>query len=176
MSKPDWKTKPHERKRMTLQQENQALKARIDVLVHEREQYLKSARHFRDKAHEHEGDSERYRVLRTKDVMVLDGEPKYLKREDLDKYCDEENRKFWGVTGLSARLARMVNGGAMQTTPTKLVLNPSMWAAAQKILKEERDGNDTGSESKEADQKDSGHHTDVLRYADWYGLWKQRSA
>jgi hypothetical protein len=162
MSKPDWKTKPHERKRMTLQQENEQLKKRIEILTYERDDYIRSAKYFRDERDQVIQAKDRYAVLRTKDVMVLDGEPMYLKGEDLDKYCDEENRKFWGVS-----LSGMSSRGKGVTT--------QMMQAFIDEIQEKRNGNDTGSESKEADQKDSGHHTDVLRYADWYGLWKQRS-
>ena len=161
MTKPDWKTKPHERKRMTLQQENEHLKQRIAVLAYERDEYMKQATHFREDRDNLAVSKDRYAVLRTKDVMVLDGEPKYLKGEDLDKYCDEENSKFWGVSMSSIPSFMQQVARANQT---------------QQLFKEALDGNDTRSKSKEADQKDSGHHTDVLRYADWYGLWKQRSA
>jgi hypothetical protein len=109
--------------------------------------------------------------------MVLDGEPKYLKGEDLDKYCDEENSKFWGVSlsGMSSylqQIAKQINGG--QNVTKKLIINASQMAIAKKLFEKEQNGNDTGSKSKEADSKDSGHYTDVLRYADWNGLWKQR--
>jgi hypothetical protein len=159
MSKPDWKTKPHERKRMTLQQENQKLKERIDVLAVERDEYIAQARYFRDERDQVIQAKDRYALLRTKDVMVLDGEPKYLKGEDLDKYCDEENSKFWGVS-----LSGMTSRGQGVTK--------SMMQAVIDELQEKQNGNDTGSESKEADQKDSGHNKNVLRYADWDGLWK----
>ena len=175
MSKPDWKTKPHERKRMTLQQENQALKARIDVLTYERDEYLKTAKHFREERDKLATNQDRYAVLRTKDVMILDGEPKYLKGEDLDKYCDEEHGKLWGVSlsGMSSFL-RSINGGATATTATgnRLIINATQMAVAKKLLQEQQNGNDTGSESKEADQKDSGHYTDILRYAYWNRLRK----
>lgn len=95
MSKPDWKTKPHERKRMTLQQENQLLKDRIENFIYERDEYRQQANYFREERDKLALSKDRYAVLRTKDVMVLDGEPKYLKGEDLDAYCDEENSKFW---------------------------------------------------------------------------------
>ena len=177
MTKPDWKTKPHERMRMTLQQENQALKERIEMLAVERDEYRQQATHFREDRDKLATAKDRYAVLREKDVMVLDGEPKYLKGKDLDAYCDEENRKFWGVslTSMSSYLQQIAQANQTQLKPNKILINPSMWAAAQKILKEERDGNDARSKSKEADSKDSGHHTDILRYADWNGLWKQRS-
>jgi predicted nucleic acid-binding Zn-ribbon protein len=173
-TKPDWKTKPHERKRMTLQQENQKLKERIKTLAYECEDLLRSAKHFREKAAEHEGYSERYRVLRTKDVMVLDGEPKYLKGEDLDNYCDEENSKFWGVsmTSMTSFMQQIAKAQQTQLQPTKLYVNPSMMDVAKKLLKEQQHGNDARSKSKEADQKDSGHYTDLLRYAHWYGVRK----
>jgi hypothetical protein len=178
MSKPDWKTKPHERKRMTLQQENQALKERIDRLAVERDEYRQQAKYFRDERDKLSQSKDRYAVLRTKDVMVLDGEPKYLKGEDLDKYCDEENSKFWGVSmsSMTSFAQQISRAAAMQIKPTQLFVHPQYADAAKKILKANNYGNDTGSKSKEADQKDSGHHTDILRYADWYGLWKQRRA
>jgi len=174
MTKPDWKTKPHERKRMTLQQENQKLKDRIDTLVYERDEYMKQATHFRGERDKSMQGTDRYAVLRTKDVMVLDGEPKYLKGEDLDAYCDAENQKLWGVSlsSMSSFAQQLTRAAAMQLKPTKMYLPAGMAEQAQKILKEQRDGNDTRSKSKEADSKDSGHHTDVLRYADWNGLWK----
>ena len=177
MSKPDWKTKPHERVRMTLQQENQALKARIDVLAYERDQYLKSAQYFRDERDQLALSKDRYAVLRTKDVMVLDGEPKYLKGEDLDKYCDEEHSKFWGtsLSGMSSYMQQIGKASALQLKPTKIIINASQMAIAQRIMKEEQqDGVNSREPCEKADQKDSGHHTDILRYADWDGLWKQR--
>jgi len=174
MTKPDWKTKPHERKRLTLQQENQKLKDRIDTLVYERDEYMKQATHFRAERDKASQDTDRYAVLRRKDVMVLDGEPKYLKGEDLDKYCDEENNKLWGVSlsGMSSFMQQIAKASTFQLKPTKMYLPAGMAEQAQKLLKEQRDGIDTRSKSKEADSKDSGHHTDVLRYADWNGLWK----
>jgi len=144
---------------MTLQQENQALKERIERLAYERDEYRRKAAHFREDRDKLAINKDRYAVLRTKDVMVLDGEPKYLKGKDLDKYCDEENSKFWGVS-----LSGMVMRGKGVTA--------QMMQAVVDELQENKNGNDTGSKSKEADQKDSGHHTDVLRYADWNGLWK----
>lgn len=177
MNKPDWKTKPHERKRMTLQQENSELKKRlealalkIDVLKHDKDHLAESAKYFRDERDSLEGDANRYRVLRTKDVMVLDGEPMYLKDADLDKYCDDEkNKMLWN--GSLAGILRNVN-----VNPSQLPMPKNMMDVAKKLLKETSNGNDTRSESKEADQKDSGHHTDILRYADWYRLRKQRGA
>jgi len=175
-TKPDWKTKPHERKRMTLQQENQKLKERLENLVIDRDEYRNQASYFREERDKLALSKDRYAVLRTKDVMVLDGEPKYLKGEDLDKYCDEENSKFWGVsmTGMSNFMQQIAKAQqtSAQIKPTKLYINASQMAVAKKLLEKEQNGNDTGSKSKEADQKDSGHHTDVLRYADWNGLWK----
>lgn len=180
MTKPDWKTKPHERKRMTLQQENEQLKKRIDLLANERDDYRYQANHFREDRDKLALSKDRYAVLRTKDVMVLDGEPKYLKGEDLDKYCDEENSKFWGVsmTSMSSYLQQIAKAQqtSAQIKPTKLIINASQMAIAKKLFEKEQHGNDTGSKSKEADSKDSGHYTDVLRYADWNGLWKQRRA
>jgi hypothetical protein len=178
MTKPDWKTKPHERKRMTLQQENQALKERITQFKGELDDYRHIALAAQDMSEEVKKNAERYRALYDKDVMILDGEPKYLKGDDLDKYCDEENSKFWGVglTSISSYMQQIVTAQQTQLKPTKIIINASQMAIAQRILEKERNGNDTGSKSEEANQKDTGHHTDVLRYADWNGLWKQRRA
>lgn len=177
MPKPDWKTKPHERKRMTLQQENSELKKRlealvqkIDVLTYDKHHLAESVKYFRDERDGLEGDANRYRVLRTKDVMVLDGEPMYLKDADLDKYCDDEkNKMLWN--GSLAGILRNVS-----ISPSQMYMPKSMFDVAKKLLKETSNGNDTRSKSEEADQKDSGHHTDILRYADWYRLRKQRGS
>jgi hypothetical protein len=147
MTKPDWKTKPHERMRMTLQQENEQLKKRIEVLVHERDKYLKTAQYLRSEHEKAAQDRERYTVLREKDVMVLDGEPKYLKGEDLDKYCDEENKKVWGVSlpsmvGYLQQIAKAQQTSA-QIKPTKLLVQPQFAEAAKKILEANNYGNDT---------------------------------
>lgn len=159
MSKPDWKTKPHERKRMTLQQENQALKERIQMMLEDNDQTIRALNHYKEQANLNLRDADRYRVLKNKDVMVLDGEPKYLKGKDLDEYCDAEDQRLWGVS-----LAGMTNRGRGVTA--------QMMRAVIDELQEERNGNDTGSKSKEADQKDSGHYTDILRYAYWNRLRK----
>jgi hypothetical protein len=179
MTKPDWKTKPHERVRMTLQQENQMLKERITQFKGELDDYRHIALAAQDMSEEVKKNAERYRALYDKDVMVLDGEPKYLKGEDLDKYCDEENSKFWGTSlSMSSYLQQIAQAQqtSSQLKPTKLIVNASQMAIAKKLIEKEKNGNDTGSKSEEANQKDTGHHTDVLRYADWYGLWKQRRA
>lgn len=162
-TKPDWKTKPHERKRTTLQQENQALKERIQTMLEDNDQTIRALNNYKEQANLNLRDADRYRVLKNKDVMVLDGEPKYLKGKDLDKYCDEENSKFWGVS-----LSGMTSRGRGVTK--------QMMQAVIDDLQKEKNGNDTGSKSEEANQKDSGHYTDILRYADWNGLWKQRRA
>lgn len=173
MSKPDWKTKPHERKRMTLQQENQALKERVNRLVIERDTYRDQYNASLTACNELDADASRYKLLRNKDVMVLDGEPKYLKGEDLDKYCDTERDAFWR-TGMNAFLKRINGGAPLGSGANKMIVPLSHLKLAQQIFKEELDGHDARSKSKEADSKDSGHHTDVLRYADRVGLWKQR--
>ena len=177
MSKPDWKTKPHERKRMTLQQENQKLKERIERLVVERDEYREQYKAARAHREDINKNADRYLALRNKDVMVLDGEPKYVKGADLDAYCDAESEKFWGasMSSMMANIHKKINGGApLGSGANKMIVPLSHLKMAQQIFKEELDGHDARSKSKEADSKDSGHYTDVLRYADWYGLWKQR--
>jgi len=173
MSKPDWKTKPHERKRMTLQQENQALKERIQTILEDNDQTIRALNNYKEQAAINERFADRYLVLKNKDVMVLDGEPKYLKGKDLDDYCDAEANKVWGV-GLQNMIHRINSSNPAIPNPTKMIVPMWQLKMAKQLLEKEKNGNDTGSKSKEADQKDSGHHTDILRYADWDGLWKQR--
>ena len=173
MTKPDWKTKPHERKRMTLQQENQALKERIQTMLEDNDQTIRALNNYKEQAAINEKFADRYLVLKNKDVMILDGEPKYLKGKDLDDYCDAEAHKVWGLS-LQNMIHRINSSNPAAIKPTKMVVPMWQLKMAEQILKKEKNGNDTGSESKEADQKDSGHHTDILRYADWNGLWKQR--
>lgn len=139
MSKPDWKTKPHERKRMTLQQENQALKERIERLVIERDEYREQYKAARAHREDIIKNADRYLALRNKDVMVLDGEPKYVKGADLDAYCDAESDKFWG-TSMAGILRQFNSSGLTASASNKMIVPLSHLKMAQQIFKEELDG------------------------------------
>jgi hypothetical protein len=123
------------------------LKERLAQFKGELDDYRHIALAAQDMSEEVKKDAERYRALHNKDVMVLDGEPMYLKGEDLDKYCDEENSKLWSTsfTGLSSYMQQIAKASTFQFKPTKMYLPAGMAEQAQKILKEQRDGNDTRS-------------------------------
>ncbi len=151
MTKPDWKKKPYERDHMTAAEKVKHLENKVLELAEERDKAKEMARYFRDMRDEMRAGAARYDVLRGKEIMVFDGEPVYLKDEALDEYCDKRKREMFGMS--MSEMLREMRDFAYKTAD---------------ITKGTQNGNDAGSESKEADQKDSGHHTDVLRYADWY--------
>ena len=98
-----------------------------------------------------------YKNLRKKEVIVMEEEGAlYLKGKDLDAYC----RKITPSVSRAELLKELLPG-----------LNALFGAEYVKYEKELKEAikheYDTRSQSKEADQKDSGHHTDLLRYADW---------
>jgi hypothetical protein len=153
MTKPDWKKKPHERDHMTAAEKVKHLENKVLELAEERDAAKEMARHYKAMRDGLRLGAARYEVLRGKELMVFDGEPVYLKDTALDEYCDKRKQDMFGLTMLE--MLSQMRGSTFTFKPTN-------------ITKGTQNGNDAGSESKEADQKDSGHHTDVLRYADWY--------
>lgn len=102
-----------------------------------------------------------YKNLRKKEVIVMEEEGAlYLKGVDLDRYCRKITPSFSRSEVLKALL------------PGLNALFGAEYDKYQKEIAKELYEYDTGSQSKEADQKDSGHYTDVLRYADRYRLRK----
>ena len=164
MTKPDWKKKLYERDHMTAAEKVKHLEKKVLELAEERDKAKEMARYFRDMRDEMRAGAARYDVLRGKEIMVFDGEPVYLTDTALDEYCDKRKHNMFGLS-MSEMLKEMRD---LKGSPTQLFVPPALHTQAQQILKGTQNGNDAGSESKEADQKDSGHHTDVLRYADWY--------
>lgn len=98
-----------------------------------------------------------YKNLRKKEVIVMEEEGAlYLKGVDLDRYC----RKITPTLSRAELLKELLPGLNQ--------LFGAEYAKYEKELKETiKHEYDTRSQSKEADQEDFGHHTDVLRYADW---------
>ena len=98
-----------------------------------------------------------YKNLRKKEVIVMEEEGAlYLKGKDLDAYC----RKITPSVSRAELLKELLPGlnalfGAEYAKYEKEI---------EKAIKHEYD---TRSQSKETDQKDSGHYADLLRYADW---------
>lgn len=131
-------------------------------------QYLKAKR----EGDEYRQKAEWYDYLRRHGVVLMGDEPKHLQGEDMDKYIDAHT---WGTLGsnysraLGRSLAQTKNGLLRQFIDANLLSsNP----AGLKLRMKGRYniGTDTGSKSEEADSQDSGHHTDILRYADRYRL------
>ncbi len=101
-----------------------------------------------------------YKNLRQKEVIVMEEEGAlYLKGADLDRYCRKITPSFSRAEVVKELLPAL----------SKL-FGDEYEKYNEAIEKELNDGNDAGSESKEADQKDSGHDTYILRYANRYGL------
>ena len=166
--------------------------------VADREQAIQEAKYWKEKAKElHDqnifltaerndavskvndlrGKAGAYDFLRREGVVLMSDEPKHLQGEDMDKYIE---RHTWN--SVSGRAPS--NGILRQIMDLPRIASyPSFMAAETfadeidkhitfKALGRYNIGSNTGSESKEADQKDSGHYTDILRYADRYGLRK----
>lgn len=172
MTKPDWKKKFHE-PHLTAAQKVKVLEQKVLELAEERDKYHEAARHYKKEFDHARLDAARFDALRRKEVMVFDGEPKYLVRETLDEYCDTIKDDFYGMS-----LPEMINhmgrnkSSAFYSKPAHLMVPPKFQQQAEQIYKDYKNGNDTGSQSKETDQEDSGHHTDILRYAYRYWLRK----
>ena len=155
MTKPDWKKKPHERDHMTAAEKVKHLENKVLELAEERDKAKEMARYYKDMRDEMRTGAARYDVLRGKEIMVFDGEPVYLKDEALDEYCDKRKRDMFGMS--MSEMLREMRDFTYKTTD---------------ITKGTQNGNDAGSESKEANQKDSGHDAYILRYANRYRLWE----
>ena len=145
----------------------------------------------RAKVSELRGKAGAYDFLRRQGVVLMGDEPLHLQGEDMDKYIE---RHTWNSLGNmhSKVLRQMMDAGALSSDPAglrtrgKSVVDMVLDEATGNLQKHIDEhikfnmkgryniGRNTGIKSKEADQKDTGHHTDILRYADWYGLWEQR--
>jgi len=164
MTKPDWKKKFHE-PHMTAAQKVKVLEQKVLELAEERDKAYTSARYYKQERDKTRLDAARYDALRRKEVMVFDGEPKYLVNEALDEYCDTIKDDFYGMS-----LSEMVNQMG-RSKSSGFFSQPKFQQTAAQIYKDYKHGNDTGSQSKEADQKDSGNDKYVFRYADRYRIW-----
>lgn len=143
-----------------------------------------------------------YDYLRSLGVVVMGDEPKHLQGEDMDKYIERHTWNDLGtkygralaksMAATKSQLTRQVfdsfwlanhNAGAFKSNKQSIagmVLDEATDNLAMHIDEHIKFkstgryniGSNTGSESKEADQKDSGHYTDILRYAYRYGVRK----
>lgn len=111
--------------------------------------------------------AEGYDFLRREGVVLMGDEPKHLQGDDMDAYV---NKFSWNQIGHKYSDALGNQLGHTKNAVLRQMLNNEF--VTYKTTGRYNLGSNTGSESKEADQKDSGHYTDILRYADWYRLRK----
>ena len=169
MKKKPWNTPPHERDRRTDAQKIAEMKALVADATQQTMIWKRRHEEMTKLANGCHEDAMRYRVLRVKEVIVMDGEAKYLTHQDLDEYCDktlDAKNPWW-------------------QEPSKIFVPVFVQQQAQQLLQNEFDkayrernanGIDTGSESQEADTTTAGHQTGVLRDADGDGLRELGSA
>jgi FtsZ-binding cell division protein ZapB len=136
-----------------------------------------------------------YEFLRREGVVLMSDEPKHLQGEDMDKYIERHTwNSLSGKAPNSGILRQIMDAQTLSSYSGGLRLRKqavavSVLDAAADNLQRHIDehikfkatgryniGSNTGIQSKEADQKDTGHHTDILRYADWYRVWEQRGS
>jgi hypothetical protein len=140
MKNPDWKKKFHE-PHLTAAQKVKVLEQKVLELAEERDKAATSARYYKQERDQTRLDAARYDALRRKEVMVFDGEPKYLVNEALDEYCDTIKDDFYGMS-----LSEMINqmgrskSSGFFSQPTQLMVPPAMAAQAQQILKDYKNG------------------------------------
>jgi hypothetical protein len=146
------------------------------------------------KANELRGRAGGYDFLRSHGVVLMGDEPIHLQGEDMDKYIERHTWNSLGSKTTNRVLRQMMDAGALASDPAgfrsrgKSVVNMVLDETADNLQKHIDEhikfkatgryniGSNTGIQSKEADQKDTGHHTDILRYADWHGVRKQRGS
>lgn len=169
MKKTPWNTKPYERDRRSDAQKIKEMQLSLERAAKDAEFLKRRLAEMNKLATATHEDASRYRMLRRKELVVMDGEAKYLQQDDLDAYCDklieDERSNLW---------------------LNQMVVPRSVLKQTQKILQDEfnktlneyrTNGNNTRSESQEANTKTAGPETGVLRDADGDGvreLWRAR--
>lgn len=118
--------------------------------------------------------AEGYDYLRQHGVVLMGNEPKHLQGDDMDAYV---NKFSWNQIGHRYSDALGKQLGQTKNAVLRQLIDASLLTSDPSTIKFKATGrynigSNTGSESKEADQKDSGHYTDILRYAYRYGLRK----
>lgn len=120
------------------------------------------------------GKAGAYDFLRREGVVLMGTEPLHLQGEDMDKYIE---RHTWNsinanYTNQLLKSMNMTKNSAMRQIMHEHFLGSGQSTLTFKATGRYTNGSNAGIQSKEADQKDTGHHTDILRYAYWYGLRK----
>lgn len=145
-----------------LKHEIKVLQAQLRDSRYQKESAIEAAKMYRSRVEEYETDRDRYRTLRTLDVMVMDKDgAKYLKGEELDKYIDEHH-----AVGLQAAIHQRLSKHYQQALAASMVQTKQ--AVANSILQAKYvhqayptgftitegwdDGDDTGGQGQEANQ------------------------
>lgn len=122
------------------------------------------------------GKAGAYEYLRRHGVVLMGDEPKHLQGEDMDKYIERHTwNSISGKAPNSGILRQMMDSPRIASYPSFTAEKFADEIDKQitfKALGRYNYGTNARGESEEADQKDSGHYTDILRYAHWYGLRK----
>ena len=156
MKKQPWNTPPHERERLTAQEKIKHLEKVIITLTEDVKRMEDAYDRCNQMLEEQRPKASYYELLRTKELVVMDGEAKYLTRETLDEYCKALREEFlFSPVSISQMLSKHA------------IIHQQFEEAYKEYL---RNGSNTGSESQEADQKDSGAQAGVLRDADGHGV------
>lgn len=195
MSKAQWKQpalKQAEKKvadREQAVQEAKFWKERCEALQNQNTMLTAERNEATRQVFELRGKAGAYDFLRREGVVLMSDEPKHLQGDDMDKYIEHYTwNSLSGKSPSNRVLRQLIDADRLSSDPAGLRLRKQ--GVAVSVLDEAADnlamhidehikfkatgryniGADTGSESKEADQKDSGHYTDILRYAHRYGL------
>lgn len=178
MSKAQWKQPALKQAEKKVADREQALQEakfwKEQVEAHKQRSIELNAQLIKAKsmADTYRGKAGAYDFLRREGVVLMSDEPKHLQGEDMDKYIE---RHTWNsISGTAAgnrALRQMMESARISGYPSfadAALETINSGNLTFKALGRYNNGTNAGSESKEADQKDTGHYTDILRYADRY--------
>ena len=98
MKKAQWKQKPYERSTLTAQERIEKLEEMLTQVMAERDQAKQLNSELIEDRDELRKYAYKYQALRKKELVVMDGEAKYLTEDTLDAYCDELVDSSWWST------------------------------------------------------------------------------
>jgi len=196
MTKAQWKQPPLKQKEKKTADREQAIaeakfwREKFEALQTQNIMLNAERNDAKAKVNELRGKAGAYDFLRRHGVVLMGDEPLHLQGEDMDKYIERHTWNSISGKTPSKVLRQMMDSvhlsGSAAGFYGKSVVDMVLDEATGNLQKHIDEhikfkatgryniGSNTGIQSKEADQKDTGHHTDILRYADWYGLWEQR--
>lgn len=112
MKKAQWKQKPHERARaqLTAQERIEKLEEMLTQVMAERDRAKQLNSELIEDREELRKYAYKYQALRRKEIVVMDGEAKYLTEDTLDAYCDElVDNSWWSTIAPSVPLEHHLN-------------------------------------------------------------------